>query len=357
MRKLKFFISLLKERDWLEEMAAQGWILTNITCGVLYHFKQTAPCEKVYEIERFAITAHPTVADLTARTCAFDITSQFGWEQVTHDEDMNYYFMKDRAGDETDEFYDDAESRRERAERYRRHLSIEQPLAILLNLLIISVVCILLFFVFGKDSAMQHSWMSVYIIVAVVEIATIYSSMVWGQRVYTELSMSRQEWEQHKRYNEKKRFNKVQQLRSYLQEKSEFGLSLKGYENGFFLFEEDSRRYNYFIDTKRCLKKRLKEDGLHFTEEKKDWQIQSLKWYEMSIANAAQYDLKPVAVIGNVALIYKRPYSDKPLPWENGNENIGVSTPTRTAAIFIFGCAVIGYVLGYIFGYVAGMIL
>ena len=348
MRKLKFFISLLKERDWLEEMAAQGWILTNMTCGVLYHFRQAKPCEKVFEIERFAITAHPTVADLTARTCAFDITSQFGWEQITHDEDMNYYFMKDRAGDETDEFYDDVESRRERAERYRKLLSIEMPLSLLRDLLMASFLYIILFFVMDERSSLQHTLMWFYIILAVIEVGVIYCCMVWGQRIYAELCMSRQEWEQHKQYNEKKRFKKVQQLRSYLQEKSEFGLSLKGHENGFFLFEEDSRRYNYFIDTKRCLKKRLKEDGLHFKDEKKDLKTQSLKWYEMSIANAARYDLKPVAVIGKTALVYKRPYSEKPLPWENGNENITFSTPSMVAAIFMGCCAVIGFALGFI---------
>ena len=80
MKKIKFFLSLLKERDWLEEMATQGWLLTNMTMGIIYTFKPVKPCEKVYEIERFAITSHPTVEELTARTRAFDITSQFGWE-------------------------------------------------------------------------------------------------------------------------------------------------------------------------------------------------------------------------------------------------------------------------------------
>ncbi len=353
MKKLKFFMSLLKERDWLEDMAAQGWLLTNITCGVLYEFQQAAPCEKVFEIERFAITAHTTAADLTARTCAFDITAQFGWEQVTHDEDMNYYFMKDKAGDETDEFYDDAESRRERAERYRRHLSIEVPHSCIRDLLGMSILYIVLCLVLGRESTAQHDLMWFYIIMATIEAAVIHCCILWGQRTYTELCMSRQEWEQHKRYNDKKRFNKVQQLRSYLQEKSEFGLSLKGYENGFYMFEEDTQRYNYFIDTKRCLKKRLKEDGLRFDDEKKDWQTQSLKWYEMSIANAAQYGLKPVAVIGKTALIYKRPYSDQPLPWENGNENISFHTPTRIAIILMCCCAAAGFVVGWI----AAMIL
>lgn len=345
MKKFKFFFSLLKERDWLEEMAAQGWLLTGITMGVVYHFRQVEPCEKVFEVERFAITSHPTVAALTARTRAFDITSQFGWEQVTHDEDMNYYFMKDKAGDETDEFYDDPESRRERAERYRRHLSIEQPRKLLLDLMVLSVLYVVMFLLLGRDSSYGLMWF--YVLYTAIEIALIHRSIVLGQTTYTELCLSREEWESYKKYSEKKHFRKVHQLRSYLQEKSGSSLSLKGHENGYYLFEEDPRRYDYFIDTKRCLKKRLKEDGLRFTDEKKDYLTQSLKWYEMSIADTAQYGLTPVAAIGRSALVYKRPCSAEPLPCENGKESLNFSAPALTAVIFFVCCAVIGFIAGF----------
>lgn len=348
MKKIKFYLSLLKERDWLEEMAAKGWLLTNISGGIIYHFKEAEPCEKVYEIERFAITAHPTVADLTAKTRALDITSQFGWEKITHDEDMNYYFMKDRANDETDEFYDDPELRLERAERYRRHFCIEQPKMLLFELLGVSILYFILCLLLQQMPYAQSTLMWIYLIFSIFELIIICLLITTGQRNYTELRMSRHEWELHKKYNEKRRFPKVQQLRSFLQEKSEFGLALKGHENGFYLFEEDTQRYNYFIDTKRCLKKRLKEDGLRFSNDKKDLMIQSLKWYEMSIANAAQYNLKPVAVIGKTALIYKRPYSDEPMPWENGNENLTISTPAFAAILFFGCCFIFGIFLGLI---------
>ena len=127
MKKIKFFASLLKERDWLEEMATQGWLLTDMTLGIIYNFKEIPPCEKVYEIERFAVSPHSTIADLTARTNAISLAKEFGWEVATHDEDMNYYFVKDKAGDESDEFYDNEETRKERAERYRNRLCIEHP--------------------------------------------------------------------------------------------------------------------------------------------------------------------------------------------------------------------------------------
>ena len=240
MKKLKFYFSLLKERDWLEEMASQGWQLTNITFGIIYHFKEATPCEKVYEIERFAVSAHPTVSELTARTRAIDIASQFGWEVVTHDEDMNYYFVKDKAGDEADEFYDDETSRMDRAERYRKHYSIELPQSFLLEQLLLSLLYIVLCFVLERD--LSYVLMRIYLLLTTLETALIFGSMVIGQRAFREFCMSREEWALYKKYSEKKGFNKVQTLRSYLHEKSEQGLALKGYENKMFLFEADSTR-------------------------------------------------------------------------------------------------------------------
>lgn len=344
MKKFRFFLSLAKERDWLEEMATQGWLLTNITLGVIYTFKETEPCKKVYEVERFAISANPTVAELTARANAMDIATQFGWEMVTHDENMNYYFVKDKAGDETDEFYDDEETRRDRAERFRKVYAIEQPLGLLLGEVFLSFFFIVLYFAFGKSTGV----LVIYLIMTTIELLCIYGCMYTGQMAYKDFCMSRNEWELYKKYGEKKRFNKVQQLRSYLQEKSEFGLSLKGYEDGHYLFEEDSDRYNYFVDTKACLKKRLKEEGTSFKDESKNWQNIGLKWYETSMVNAAQYGLKPVAVVNKTVLIYKRPYSDAPLPWENGNANLNLTGSTLACALIMLVLFIIGMICGRI---------
>lgn len=346
MKKFKFFLSLAKERDWLEEMATQGYLLTNITMGMLYTFKECEPCEKVYEVERFAVSAHPTVSELTAKTRALDIASQFGWEQITHDEDMNYYFCKDKAGDETDEFYDEEDLRRERAERYRKHFSIEQPLINLLGELALSILYIFLCIFLGSEGA--HSLLWVYLVVTTFEIFIIACSMITGQLLYKELSMSRDEWTAYKKHSEKKRFKKVQQLRSYLQEKSESGLSLTGCDNHVFTFEKDTIRYNYFIDTKSNLKKRMKTEGTKFQDDTKDFSSSGLKWYETSIADAAKYHLKPVAVIGKNAIVYKRPYSDEALPWENGNENLNHSSPTMAAVIFTITCFAVGFIIGFV---------
>lgn len=344
MKKIKFFLSLLKERDWLEEMAAQGWLLTNITGGIIYTFKQVEPCEKVFEIERFAITSHPTVAELTARARAFDITSQFGWEQITHDEDMNHYFVKDKAGDETDEFYDDEESRRERAERYRKHLCVEQPQILILETLIFSVVFFLISLLEGFAPSYSFPFFTVF---ATIELSLIYASMAWGQRIYTELSMSREEWELYKKHTEKKKFSKVSQLLTFLQEKDASGLTLKTQENHRYQFEPSSRRYDYYIDTKACLKQRVKEEGQRFQSDKKDLMTQGLKWYEMSIAHAARYGFTPVTVLDKNVLVYKRPHSDAPMPQDNGNASLRIVSPALAAVIFFGCCGLIGFVAGF----------
>ena len=232
MKKIKLFFSLLEERDWLEYMATQGFLLTDISWGLLYYFKQTDPCEKVYEIERFALSKNPTVAELTARSRAIDLATEFGWELVTNDEDMNYYFVKDKAGDETDEFYDDKDARLERAERYRRHYSIELPLDSLKYCLLIFALYTILFTIGrGWDT---YGFVLFFLFCTGCMLFISYLSILWGLRFHKELSMSREEWTLYKKHTERKHFNKVQQLRSYLQEKSESGLSLIAFEDGYF---------------------------------------------------------------------------------------------------------------------------
>lgn len=370
MKKVKFFISFYKERDWLEEMATQGWLLTDIKFGFIFYFKEITPCEKVYELERFAISANPSITELTARSNAIELAKEFGWEMVTHDEDMNYYFVKDKAGDETDEFYLDEESRKARAERYRNRYCIEQPhtsakFDIVFSVFYLLIMLVLTIIDMNSEQAAHMEMgrtkyvlitlfplLAIYAISALINTITIVYSIKWGNRWYKELCMTREEWAHYKKNSEKKSFRTIQELRSYLQEKSEFGLSLVEYENGIFRFKEDSNRYNYYIDTKKALRRRMKQAGSKYKSENKDWYGASPKWYETSIADAAQYDLKPVAVIHKNVLVYKRPYSNdhktNPLPWENGGERIHKHTFVTKALLYLLSCFTVGFVVGII---------
>ncbi len=348
MKKIKFFMSIMEERDWLEEMATQGWLLTNLTMGIIYTFEAMEPCEKVYEIERFAISSHPTIEQLTAKSRAIDIASQFGWKVVTHDEQMNYYFVKDKANDETDEFYDDKASRLDRAERYRNFFAVEVPLNALKIDLLVTLLYMIVFLFTKNNPKVFTFFLTVYMLAIAIDLFLATQNMKWGQIFYTEFSMSREEWTVYKAHREKYKFKKVQQLRSYLQEKSASGLALKDYNANYYSFEKDTTRYNYFVDTRKNLKKRLKQNGQTLTRETKDLLDNSTSWYEHSIAEAAAYGLKPVVVIHKNVLVYKRPYdSEAALPWENGNENIAHYTPCGSALVFIIACLALGFVIGF----------
>ena len=345
MKKLKIFLSFAKERDWLESMARQGWLLTNITLGVWYTFKEIEPCEKVFEIERFAVSKKPTIEEITSRKNALDIASQFGWDLVTHDESMNYYFVKDKAGDETDEFYNDEETRRERAERYRKSYSIEQPLLLLMMELFLTVLYGGLYFLLGPEN--NSYLLVVYLFATAIELLCMCGNMIMGQQIYRDLCMSREEWNLCQKYKEKLRFKRVIDMRSYFSGKNKAGLSVKDYEDKWFLYEEDSRDYEYFVDTIKCLRKRLKNEG---NKLKLDF---GLLWYEASVSNAEKFGLKPIAVINRTMLLYKRPASDEPAPWDNDNEKLDFSSPALTVAIIFGTLFSFGLIVGFLAAFIA----
>ena len=356
MKKVKFFMSLFKERDWLEQMAKDGWLLTNMNLGVIYHFQKVSPCDKVFEIERFGLSSHPTIQEVNARKIALDIALQSGWEVVTHDEDMNYYFMKDKEGDETDEFYDDESLRKERAERFRKRYGYEFPLLLIKQDIILSVIysalfLFLLLFRPGIKATLPLVLGLLFALITAFDVFFNHFYMKWGQRIYEELCMNREEWQNHITSGEKKRFAKVHQLLSYLQEKNNSGLVLSGYQNQKYQFEKDCQAYDYFIDTKSALKSRSKKQGTRFTDEKKDFTLQGLKWFETSIAQAAEYGLKPIAIIKNRTIIFRRPHSDLPLPPMDGNKSISRVTPSLLAVIIIICTFLIGYCIGNIAAY------
>lgn len=360
MKKLKFFMSLLKERDWLEEMATKGWLLKDMTLGVLYHFEEIEPTEKVYEIERFTVLGKPKKEMLTARKTALDIAKQAGWEVVTHDESMNYYFVKDKEGDESDEFYDDDELRRERAEKFRSGYCQE---ALLIQLKTIFFVTLFFLFYYtvvsfvGKGIA-PIAW--IYIIFILLDIPYAIMLLICGQRWYEELCLSREEWEHKKCFGVKKKFKKTGKLLEYLNEQAKQGLILSDHKDGTYLFEETSGLYQYEIDTKQALKKRLKAQGKKYQDEKKDWTMQGLKWYEMSVADAQSRGFELVCVVNPDTLVYKRASSEGEeavLLNPNYDEYMGWNQKFFNKGWIWLGIIIICFFIGYFMGRIAAGII
>ena len=366
MKKWKFFISFLKERDWLEEMARNGWLLKDITFGMLYHFEEIEPTEKVYEIDRFAVLKKPTKQMLMERKTALDIAKQAGWDIVTHDESMIYYFVKDKAGDESDEFYDESELRRERAEKFRKYFCHDTLRLQLISQFISAIVFASIFvFMFVAGGMLQEifrriAW--IYVTFTVIDSGYALSILLIGQKTYEELCLSREEWERRKRYGEKKRFHKIGKLLEYLKDKNANGFVLTDYHNGTYLFEETKEEIHYEIDTKQALKKRLKAQGKKYHDEKKDWNIQSLQWYEMSIAEAQSHGLELVCVVDSETLVYKKVCNESDdgeatLLNSNYNESMGWTQKFLNRGWMFLVLAIVGFIVGYLGGCIAASIM
>ncbi len=355
MTKCKLIFDFLKERDWLEEMAAEGWLLDNLTMGIFYHFKKVEPCQKVFEIDRFGLSANPQKGELTARQMAFDIAAQSGWEIVTHDEDMNYYFAKDKTGDEYDEFYDSEELRQERAEKYRRHYAVEQPRMLLTSWFAVSIIYVVLFLIMGMDSRfikIQTGLMWFYIILTVIEIGVILLMIVCGENMYKGFVLTRQEWNLKKKYSQKKSFSKIKNLIGFLQEQDFNGLALAGYENGQYLFEESNQSYEYCADTKKSLSKRLKAAGKKGIHDKKDWLQQSTQWHEQSMQQASAMGYELVGAVEDGTLVYRRNTGSGKEQWATG----AVYTSGMEKLLDFLKLIVPFLIICFIAGFIMGML-
>lgn len=357
MKKTKLFLSILKERDWLESMARQGYMLEDITFGINYKFKEVEPVEKVFEIERFSLSSSGDASkqELTARKTAFDIATQTGWEVITHDESMNYYFAKDRAGDETDELYEDVESRQVRADRFRRTYTLETPQMLLSLLLIVAVIYIALFFIIGNKPGELVVWMGIFIGLTVIEVGISFFQMKAGELMYKELMLSREEWEQRKKYGVKKSFKKVADLKAFLQEQDEKGLAYKGNVDGYMLFEESTIHYRYYADTLTALKKRLKKSGKSFKKETKDWENNSTLWHEQSMDEAQKLGLNVVCSVESGTIIYRRDAGLPEVIWDNDAIKTGSGDITAKLYTTFGPILIIAFIVGFVLGFMSQM--
>lgn len=351
MIKWKFFMSLLKEREWLESMARQGWLLTDINMGMRYHFKEIEPSEKVYELERFALSYSRNAKrqELKARKTALDIAKQTGWEVAARDEALNIYFVKDKTNDGFDELYDDDDIRKQRAEKYRKHYAIEQPKMLLTLMLIgIAIFSSLLYLSLDNPIYMQIITI-VFLVFSFIEVGCALMCNIWGEKMYKELCLSREEWEKRKKNNVKASFNKIDALIDFLNQKDSEGLRLVECDNKIYIFEETKEHYTYYADTKKAMVKRMKKQGKKYQYDKKDLEMLGTRWHEMSMEEAEQLGLETVCAVEGGTVIY-RCSKDKLLLWDTGAEK----TARRDNVVMIAGvygaCAAIGFVCGLMWG-------
>lgn len=348
MKKLKIYVSLLKERDWLEEMARKGFLLKNITMGVWYEFEEAEPCEKVYEIENFACGNDADREELCAREYALEIAEESGWKVVTHDEAMNYYFVKDRAGDESDEFYEDAESRRKKAEKVRKLYAVDMPKMLMSMLFIIGILYALLFILPGIDMEASLNLHRVFFAVTMLELVSVLINIYAGESLYKDMILSREEWELKKKYSEKISFRKAQKLLDYLQKKDQQGLKFVRCKEGVYYFAPSKVHYQYYLDTQKALKKRCKANGNMMSADRKDVAKLGMAWREQSMKEAGALCLEMVGMSEQGTLIYRKNVIEPETRWNENIVNTSYGDNLKMICISAGTLLIVSFIAGFI---------
>lgn len=251
IKKCKIIFSLMKEKVWLEEMAQKGYLFENIEMGIIYTFRIGEPKKMIYEIDRFDLPKNPSLNEIQEKELFMSLAEEMGWQQITHDEDMNYYFSKEYVEDDINELYTDEEMRRIHAQKYRDRYenmgSTSNTVGLVLSLLLIAEYLLL-----------SQSVALLWIVLFTVIFFGFWGYVIkWaGQMYYNELRMEAAEWKRlhmqnsnvHKHFGI---FLRTKSLERYLNKQSRLGYHIVKMTDTLYFFEKgDSTDYKYCVDTK-----------------------------------------------------------------------------------------------------------
>lgn len=309
IKKFRFFISLRKEKMWLEEMAAQGYLFQNISFGgIRYTFEIGMPKKMVYEIDRFNVPKNPTLSQIHEKEEFLSLATELGWQEVTHDIDMNYYFSKEYVEGDINELYNDNEMRMVHANKYYDHM-MELPNTLNTLSLVLSVLVLVEYALASNRS------------IGFIVFALGYSMFTLAYQLITkhfalyyrkELSLSSEEWydteQERQTYKHKRRFFlSSKQLGQYLMAQSQRGWHIQKMGIFHYVFKqgEPETRY-YMIDSSSTVNRRRKKEHLPVIDDARDISNQNNDWQQQSAKDASTHGWDFVCASGNTLILYKK---------------------------------------------------
>lgn len=306
IKKVKFFVSLRKEKLWLEQMATQGYLFKNITWGgVRYTFEVTEPKKMVYEIDRFNLPKNPTLEEIRHKEEFFAIAEELGWEEITHDVDMNYYFGKEYDEHGINELYNDEEMREIHAKKYRdRYTQATKEVSIIA--LIVGIACIA--FSILKDTKS----LTFALIYALFAIAFQFISSYFGNLYFNELSLPVEEW--YRRQEDERNYKMTfrifftsRGLEKYFSRQSKEGWHIQKMTTFRFWFKKGEPEIQYYaIDSHSSVNMRLKKKHKKALHDGKDINLQNNDWQYQSVKDAENKGWHFLCATGNIAILYTR---------------------------------------------------
>lgn len=350
-KEFHWFVSLMKERAWLEEMSIQGWFLKDIHLGVFYVLEKGEPRRTAYDVERFDLTKNPTRREIQEKAELMDMAREMGWRQVCRDEAMNYYMAKEWRADETNELYDSPEERAGRVERYGRMFADKVHL-----ILWVCVIMQLLGFLFWLLPAEEGvGWFSAFDMIYTMLCLLFCLILLRWKKIYgRELKLSLEEWKAI--YGKKDTVTKwklaltVNGLQQYLERQAAAGYHLKHMRVLRFVFSVgEPGAVSYMMDTKYLTNRRRKRSGGDIFKDSKDWEGRNNDWQVQSLkeAEAAGWEFAGAVECRNILYRAEKGCA-APL---NDSGGLRLTSAIGGMAVFIVTAGLIGGIVGGLIGY------
>ena len=355
IKKTKPFVSIMKEKIWLEQMALKGYKLIQMTMGMRYTFEKIEPTRLIYEIDRFNLPKNPTLREIKSKHDSIAMAEEMGWKIALHDEDLNYYLCKEYVEGDINELYNDQESRQIHAGKYRkRYTSVGKEmlnLIIFVNLMLI-IIGIIEMFDISKVGSVFTWFVVAYTILGVI-MAIAYNYV--GELYYKEFMLTEEDWIKKNDYlnNNSKRVTKFifrsSTLQKFLEREGEKGwypqkLSLTKYT----FIKSDSGIYQYIMDSKHLTNKRLKAIGSNKINDLKDLGGIGNDWQVQSVDDAEKLGWEFVCAVQNQSILYRSPKANKVEQLNPNGKMSFVGLLSFKMSLIIVTSAGVGFVIGFI---------
>lgn len=353
---LKIMFSYQKERRWLEAQAEKGWFLSDISMGVIYTFTGGEPGRMLYDIDRFNLSKKPTLEEIRHKELFLEMAQELGWQEVTHDESMTYYFAKEYEEGGVGDLCNDEESRRYRAEKFKSYLmeNAKKQCFWAMVIVIVNILEKLLQIYYEMPFLNWFDWFTiVYVLIANGAAVGMWRLSVSCGR---ELSMTRQEWEQSTDPSTHQSARKLiltnRGLNRFLSRQAAEGWCLTGVTPTRYFFEKSSGgSLVYTMDSKWLVNRRRKVQSQKKIGDGKDWNGMNNDWEIQSVRDAEEKGWSFACALENRGIIYKgEEGSVQPLNDGRYDNSLRfISLIGEYSAILIL-CGLLGGICGFIIG-------
>ncbi len=357
-KKFKFYLTFHQEREWLEEMALQGYMLEDVKFGMYYSFRKDTPKHMLYEVDRFDLKSNPTLSEMMEKKNFIDMAMEGGWKEVTHDENLNYYFTKEYEEDGFNDLYNNEESMHMRADKFRNFYLSQAKLLVKMIAFVATVGVLLDLLLLGSgidSSQLQQVRMGYHLCFgAYIVITSLITCLTFkiSDMVYEDMQMmSREAWKKQKSRGTRKERHLIittKGLQKYLKKHAQKGEKLISMGMLTYTFEKTkSTAVDFVMDTKSMVDERRRKAGMKRISDTKDWNLMGNDWQAESIAYAQEHGLECLCAFDNRAIIYQV-YDKKDIPEDMKRQRVRLfSIIGGTGMLMLIG-GVIGLVIGIV---------